>query len=343
MTLFLAGAMALVPILSNAQQSHILRVNNNPVLATTCQTCYTDLAVAIAAAQDGDTIHVEGSSNSYATADIQIAAQNLTIIGPGYKLSGTGANTGLQANTWPATIARKLKFIAGSQGAKIMGLRFNGGNSGVEVSQTDHITIERNFFDGPLINFPSVGVGVSDIIIAENIIQGIVQNNAQTINNLAIRNNLVVGTIDLNDPNDVMDNLSVVNNTFIGNNATQAVRNAQVAYNVFYSGTITGSSNTIHDNLITQALTGFPDNLVVQMGTQVGIPITPASDDGKWDIPANATYAPGGADEYGMFSGISPYRLSGIPNIPAIYALQSTLNASPGGTVQVTLSTRTNP
>src|SRR5690606_4687569 len=104
----------------------------------------------------------------------------------------------------------------------------------------------------------------------------------------------------------------------------------------------TGTNNTIHDNISAVALTGGDaSNAVVNMGNVYNLMV--GSDDSKYDILSTSPYNETGAQARGAFSGISPYRLSGIPNIPAIYALQSTLNTTPGGTVNVTLSTRSNP
>ncbi len=333
----IALCLGLTPFLL---QARILRVNNNAVLATNCVTCFSGssaLQNALSAAQDGDTIHVEGSSVAYGSGSV--AVPNLVIIGPGYKLSGAGSNPDLQANTWQATISGTLAFGAGSQGGTVMGIRFAGTNAALDITSTSNITVRRNFFELAEIN---MGGTTSGVLIAENYAYRITQSvNPQTINNLTVRNNVFTGTLSLNDAGDQMAGLIVTHNTFTST-GTQAVRDAEVAYNVFHQGTVSGSNNTVHDNLVTQVIPGFPDNLVVQM-TNVGIPLVGASDDGRWDIPDHPVYAPGGADEYGIFSGISPYRLSGIPPVPSIYALESTLNALPGGSVQVTLSTRANP
>ncbi|MBK9626317.1 MAG: hypothetical protein IPO56_01020 [Flavobacteriales bacterium] len=140
---------------------------------------------------------------------------------------------------------------------------------------------------------------------------------------------------------DVIDESGGTNNTF-SYNGNHALTNAEVSYNVFYQGNITGTNNTIHDNITAAAITGadLVSNPVVSMGNVFNLSV--GTDDSKYDILATSPYNEGGPNERGAFSGISPYRLSGIPNIPTIYTLQSTLNTSPGGSVEVTLSTRTN-
>jgi hypothetical protein len=97
----------------------------------------------------------------------------------------------------------------------------------------------------------------------------------------------------------------------------------------------------VHDNVSATALPAGTNNATVSMGNLYNL--NAGSDDTKWNITNGTTYDEPGANGRGMYSGANPYRPSGIPNIPSIYALQSTLNSQPGGTVQVTLSTRTNP
>ena len=50
-----------------------------------------------------------------------------------------------------------------------------------------------------------------------------------------------------------------------------------------------------------------------------------------------------GTTDAGIFGGATPYRLSGIPPVPTIYALTSPQGTTPAGNiVQINLSTRSN-
>lgn len=317
----------------------IRRVNNVAALATTCATCYQSLAVAIANANDGDTIHVEPSDIGY--GDVVIDKQ-LVIIGNGFKLGNDNSeNTGLQANTQTSRVT-SLTLNSGSDGTIVTGLDIQNGtyNSVVIFNTTSNILLWRNFILNGSIFFNDNSV-TSNITIAENYLYSITQTSGgvtNTITGLTIRNNFIAGQVNLNSANDILTNIVVSNNTFYSADV-QAVKNAEVANNVFYQGGVSDNNNTIHDNISAAALPPGTNNTVVTMGNVYNLS---GSDDGKWDILSSSPYDEAGSSPRGMFSGISPYHLSGVPNIPAIYGLQSTLNTSPGGTVNVTLSTRSN-
>lgn len=333
LTTFSCAALLLA---STTCHATILRVNHVAALATNCITCYQSLPVAIAAAIDGDTIHLEPSDQSYGDAVID---KQLVIIGAGFILgSELPWNAGLQANS-QTSIVNLITLNPGSEGTVITGLHFMDIIGGIKFYSTSNILVRRNFFDEDGIEFRSGSV--SDITLAENFFAANLTNEitANTIVNLTIRNNYISGLLHLSDAEDVITNLVVTNNTF-NNAGTQAVKNAEVANNVFYQGGVSDNNNTIHDNISAAALPPGTNNTVVTMGNVYNL--TVGSDDGKWNIISSSPYDEAGSSPRGMFSGISPYHLSGIPNVPAIYGLQSTLNTSPGGTVNVTLSTRSN-
>lgn len=330
-------------LLPFTMQARILRINHSATLGQ-CQDpslCFTGddaLQVAVAAAMPNDTLHIEPSDLNY--GDVIDLDKPLVFIGAGYLLGGATGNAGLQANAQTSKV-NLFQLIAGSEGTRIIGLHFELQFGGLELTNTSNIQILRNWFDNVNIDFPSNST-LSDIIIGENYLDGRIFEGqfAQTINNLTIRNNYMTGQIQLDESSDEIVNLVITNNTFNSSNA-HTVKNAEVAYNVFYVGTITGNNLTVHDNISATALPAGTNNAVVSMGTVYNL--TVGSDDTKWNILTASTYNETGASGRGMYSGISPYRPSGIANIPTIYALQSTLNTQPGGSVQVTLSTRTNP
>ena len=330
-------AMTLLAIVC---QARVIRVNSVPTFATSCADCYTSLPSAISAALDNDTIHLEPADANYGDATIN---KRLVIIGAGYLLGPNPSNPDLQANTQSSRVNLLTLNSNTSQGTVLMGLHFANQFGGLSISNTSNIRVLRNFFDDGLdIDFPSGGTGVSDILVAENLISGSVTHSqfAQVVTNLTIRNNIIATNLSFAEDADVITNLSVLNNTFLYN-GNHSLKNAEVAFNVFYQGNITGANNTIHDNISAIALTGGDaSNQVVNMGNVYNL--TLGTDDSKYDILPSSPFDEDEDDARGAFSGISPYRLSGIPNIPTIYTLQSTLNTVPGGSVEVTLSTRTN-
>jgi len=332
LTTFLTGALMLANITTHAR---IIRVNSVAAFATTCTDCYQTLATAYGAAQDDDTIHLEPADANYGDLTIQ---KRLVIIGAGYKLGAAPNNIGLQANSQTSKVNLLTLNNINSQGTVIMGLHFVDQFGGVTIANTSDITVSRCYFNSSLdIAFPNGGTGVSNILVAENFISGSITHNqfAQTITNLTIRNNIINGNLSFAEAADVIENLLVLNNTLLST-GNHALKNADVFY-----GNIAGSNNTVHDNISATSLVGGDaSNQVVNMGNVYNLLV--GTDDSKYDILAASPYNEGGAQGRGAFSGISPYRLSGIPNIPTIYSLQSTLNTTPGGTVNVTLSTKSN-
>jgi hypothetical protein len=333
----LTCALLLASLTSHAR---ILRVNSVAAFATTCADCFQTLSTAYNAAQDGDTLHLEPADANYGDLTIQ---KSLVIIGNGYMLGASPGNTGLQANSQSSMVNLITVDGPNAQGTQLIGLHFAGYGGGLVINNTSAIALVRCYFEGLNVRFNTGGNGVSNVLIAENYINGSITNSygSQSITNLTIRNNIISIVLDLNAADDEIENLLVLNNTFLldGNHG---LKNAEVAYNVFYQGNILGSNNTVHDNISTVALTGGDaSNNVVNMGNVYNLGV--GTDDSKYDILNASPYNETGAQPRGAFSGISPYRLSGIPNIPTIYSLQSTLNTTPGGTVNVTLSTRSNP
>lgn len=67
--------------------------------------------------------------------------------------------------------------------------------------------------------------------------------------------------------------------------------------------------------------------------------------DGKYALKAGSPAIGAGVSgiDAGIFGGATPYRLSGIPSVPTIYALTSPQGTTPvGNSVQINLSTRSN-
>ena len=346
---------ATVTLVANAE-ARILRVNRTMPYANcaNASTCFSDLALAVASSLSGDTIHIEASILPYTDPGqvLQIDQHPLVLIGPGYKLwIGTNDNLELQANTRTAVVQRML--ITGlASGTVICGLDFSnpggGGGAGLQIAGVSNITIRRNYFAGACpISFSGLNGDVCDsILVAGNYIDSDIRQIGaydNVITNLVIRNNYFSGLpFDLNDLGDDITGLMILNNTFgyAGSNEV-AVRDAIVEYNVFRNLDVPGAANNVVSYNLYDTGISFPSGMGNLPVSSWPVPTT-ATDDGRWDFPAHPTYAPVGADAYGMYGGADAYHLSGIPPIPTIYQLSSTVTTTPGGNVQVTLSTRSN-
>ncbi len=352
LTPFLSSAILL---LSNTAEARILRVNGNPQFATTGNFCYPSLEAAHSAANNGteptlvDTIHLEGYDGVY--AENLTITKRVVIIGPGFLHNNNNPthNHGLQYSAKTANV-RRINLDNGSGGTIIEGVRFaQSGNSpyGVVILNTNNVTIKRCWFSGNTrITFGltnNAATTATNITIAENFFEnsGVVTTSSpNTITNLTIRNNYFGGTIGLNGSNDTFSSIVIMNNT-LNASGTHGIRNATFTKNVLYQGTISDNNNTVMDNLATVVLPGDPGTIQVNMGNVYDLSI--GTFDGKWHISETSQFSIGGVDQYGMYSGDHPYVLSGIPAIPTIFSLSSTVTTHPGDdTIDLTIGTKSN-
>lgn len=98
-----------------AAQATILRVNNT----TGSGAPYSDLNAAIEAAQEGDTIMVDGSSTNY--GDVTIS-KTLVLIGPGY----WRVENGVIAEGASAAVVSKLTVVKDAKGTVVRGMNIEG-------------------------------------------------------------------------------------------------------------------------------------------------------------------------------------------------------------------------
>ena len=119
----------------------------------------------------------------------------------------------------------------------------------------------------------------------------------------------------------------VVNNVFQGqSNMSLTLNNTTFNNNIVNipSGTVTGSNNSMFNNLSASA------NLDTTSGNahhnQINVSMSSVfigtgSTDGQWKLKAGSPAIAAGlsGEDCGMFGGSDPYILSGIPTIPAIF------------------------
>ena len=134
------------------------------------------------------------------------------------------------------------------------------------------------------------------------------------------------------------------NNTFSAN--TLEADNAYIANNVFYNANLFTTNSVIKYNVANAGvLPAGSGNLNWQSNIIVGT----GSEDGKYMLkagsPALAAGEPIGGEtpDCGAFGTADPYRLSGIPPVPAVYMLDvPTSIPSNATTMSIKLSTRSN-
>jgi hypothetical protein len=303
----------------------------------------------------GDTIHLEASQIEYGITTVN---KQLVILGPGYYLNN---NAGLQKNSTSATL-KTITFDTGSQGSIIKGVRMSyTGNSADINIKTSNILIESCWVER-YIAFTASNTypPITNITIKKSFITRINNsNNAQPISNLTISNCYVANGIFLNDVNSPTS--GIILHCVIKTNGSSASRiNFSNSISEFYNNIIVNTSSTlnpieqnnngtpnIHDNIFTG---GFPtwlsggnnnSEILTTVFPSTGSPDSILNVNPIGTCPLCYTAYPG-TETFGIFGGADPYKLSGIPNIPAIYQLQSPLNVIQGTPTNVNISTRSN-
>lgn len=314
----------------------IWRVNNNGGVSAD----FTTLQAAHNGAAAGDTLHLEGSPDSYGGLT---CSKKLVIIGPGYYL---GENPNTQAVALPAYIGA-VNFNVGSEGSVIMGCDLNGSAIGVFASD---IVIRRNKFaqrNGATIDYycgavniyyqsNNSNLSVNNIIISQNF--GVeIQNTSRASTGILISNNYI-GWNGYGGDNTTSTAVNMHGNTIaiFQNNIFRRGRviayNSNFTNNIMLFGTFEGSGNLTANNMASGTQFGNAngnqqnvDMATVFVGAGSGI-----SSDGTWKLkvgsPAiGAGYGSTGGNpiDMGIFGGAFPYVLSGMPPIPSVYFFEN--------------------
>jgi hypothetical protein len=337
-------------IISVNASAKIWRVNNNAGIVadfTTFNAAATSVSVLA-----GDTIHIEPSATSYATGSFTLA-KRLVVIGVGYFLNPadvtTPGNTGLQV----ATQDSKLDFFriaSGANNSKFLGISINGS---VYFNGVSNISFEKVYFPaGPFFeNGTNDGVSFRKCFFNNGV--NISSAAAAVITNFVCENSIFyngayITTTQLSGSGNI-----VRNNSIVGGNAF-TLTNCYVANNIFGLGSqCTFTNCTIKNNLfqIAQTLPGTAtgNQLSVNManvyvgGTTGSLDSRTALKAGSPAIAAGLTVGAVVTPDCGAYGATDPYKLSGIPNIPSIYALTVPTAIPSGSTsMNVTFSTRNN-
>lgn len=329
-------SIAVLCLLMNMAFAGKYRVNNNGGGAH-----YTDIGTAITAASNGDTLYIEGSSLSYGTFVID---KRLVLIGPGFFLS---ENSMTQANPNPAIVA-SFSLHEGSGGSVIQGLTISG-----RLTVADsNIVITRNRFTTGDDHCIAINPNMTNCVISQNYIRNATGswNNYPTI----LFNNNVTGTIITNN---IILNTYGNGNCIVMSTGCQAqitnnvfdrnlnLVNSNVYNNIMVSGSTSFSVCNVQANIGNATQFGLPDNkqnIDMNLVFQNSFPST----DGKFQLindvsnPAKG-YGLGGID-CGPFGTNSPYRLSGLPPVPAVYFFWAEPTGTTSGGLPTSVKIKTN-
>lgn len=310
-----------------------LTLNN----ATPSAGQYTTWTSALAAASDGDTILIHGTTNNYYSLNV---TKRLTIIGPGHHPID-------KQNTQRAFCDNVL-FYTGSNGSKVIGIE--AGNMQTGNADVDSISIllcsiqDAVYFQQGNINYWLIegcyfGNGGQCI-----------RGQGQSVGDLVVRNNILNGSI-------YQMNGAFIGYNYFNNNiflaATpytfQYVNNCYVNSNIFYrAGIQNGYGNvgvTFNKNCSYQCQGGntFPNGVnyedvdplfVTSIGT--GAYFDYATD---YHLQATSTLINAGGDgtDLGVYGGYGDFDQNGIPHNPYIktFNITGSTSVNAGDPIQI--------
>ncbi len=306
------------------------RVNNTPESSAQ----FTTITDAYNAASDGDTIYVEGSASSY--SDGLSVIKKIIFIGPGYFLD---SNPETQANAFQASFSGSFSFEDGSAGSKVMGMHF----SGYIYVYTVDITIERNIFIYSAYVYLIAGYNLDDLKIINNYFAGEYYYTAiygiSIQGNLLIANNFFQAIINIGGTTN-FQSIVLINNVF---DADITANNAIISNNIMRSGLLTTTNSVISHNIANSTQFGNQNGNLenVDMNT-VFVGLIDNSADGQWQLAAGSPAIGAGenGEDCGIFGGSFPYKLSGLPAVPAIYHLDA--STVPTNTLNINIKTKSH-
>lgn len=307
--------MLIIISISLVSKATVYRVSN--VSGINVGSGFTSISAAQTAALAGDTLLVEGSVQNYGSITL---TKKLILIGTGYFLSG---NSQTQANLATSKLIG-LVFNSGCSGSIVCGFEING-NVDINIG---NITVKRNIVNGNIVVYGNSS-GINQVQIIQNYINGSVNGysyNNYNINNLNILNNYI------NNNSNLYSNTQgkMANNIFKANISSY---NFIYQNNIFYSLTtqIDSITNTFFNNISNSNFIPFNNNNKRNISmTNVFVSSIGNSTDGQYQLSATSPAKLAGNDslDCGMFGGLDPYVLSGIPEIPAIYELNVPINGT---------------
>lgn len=332
-TIILTGALLLA---SEVTQARVWRVNRDGYSAN-----YTGINALVTAINDvdsvqaGDTLHVEPSPNPYTGVTLD---RQLVILGPGYFLS-ENVTPQLQQNTWYAYV----DFIAIPNGISNNGTLISGIYAGNIVIGASDITIDRCRMTNVGIqqaNATADGITIKRCFVDDEFYQqyvgGATPNVA--ITNLLISNCYFGGPFTL-WPNQLGTVTQCVMNSNVSVHGQLFTRNIVRGGTTFQNNVnsiINMAANIFYNNPGTwlDDGTNHRNQDVTQFFPSTG------STDGKLNTTGLCSLC--ATHSIGMIYGTDPYDLSGIPNIPTIYALSAQPTVTQGEVLPVIISTRSN-
>lgn len=288
---------------------------------------------------DGDTVYVEGSADNYSVSTS--LTKRLIFFGPGYLLN---ENSGLQVLTLMATI-NSITLDSLASGSQFYGLRLNQIYAG---SSVDNIKIARCSLSVYSTGTAIPNTRMTGWEISQNMLNYVTFSTGFMLDGLVFRNNIVTqntnfgGGLNMLFRNNIFLGLNRIADAYVSNNYF-----ANINAPVFVNCTVRYNMSQYSSAPILAALPASAFNIVGRSLADVFV--NTGSADARYQLtatsPARGAGEPvnGVTPDIGAFGTGDPYRLSGIPQIPSVYAMSVPANVPSSATsMTVTLSTRSN-
>jgi hypothetical protein len=286
-----------VACMSMSTQAKILRVNNVSGMAP-----YQTIRAAVDAAQEGDTIMVDGSSVNYPNDTI---SKRIALIGPGYFLreNDIGVET--------VVPARINGLVIDAEGCTVAGMDIHDGKLWINAPKTIITRCKITGWTGVEFtkgadgcvfhqNYITCGIG-GNVAHPDNTYNHQFTNNIMIMKFTAIHNSYIAYNTSGHDT-------EVLNQFFSAGNIVE--RNMTEVY----EGTADG--NTYRDNYKVNRFYYSTDKQVLEKLS---------------DVPDEVMA------QYGAFAGDDPYVISGIPAGPVIERLTVPVSVEEGSKLNVTI------
>lgn len=323
----------------------IWRINN--LTGSAADFSSFDACIANASVQNGDTVYLEPSPTAYTNS--VLINKRLVFVGTGYFLSGTDANSGLQANTQGAIMNASLRFDSLASGSVFLGFDLGSQNLWLDP-RADSIRFERCRFGSISYNIaaPNIHNRARNLVFNKCYFSGVSTIAHFYFDNLEVTNCIITSTFSFG-PTNVASAL-VRNNLFFSG---ITIANAYFANNICLNigaGSFNVSASVIRNNIaeFSGVLPTGDGNIGGIAQSNLFVTATGNSTDGRWRLRSGSPALGAGetvggvTPDCGPFGTPDPYRLSGIPQVPTIYSLSVPTSVPVGQPLNITISTRSN-
>ena len=314
---------------------------------------YATPALAVAACAVGDSLYVYGSGWSI---DV---TKRLVIIGTGYYYApNTPSNTNFNANlqNYNAYTGAAIQLFDGSSSSIITGIVGYVYCNASHINPINNVRISNCYWNGAPIMYKAGmiydGWEISKCMIISGSI-GLGASGTSKVTNFKFLNNILqsaeLSFTNVPGQTGIIENCSFYSYYAYQNNLNGA--NLLIQNCIYVSPQLINYNNTVFNNCVfdynpSPGIVGSSNiTSAIQSNIFVGLPTQgTASNDGRWALKAGSPALGAGVAgiDCGAFGGVNPYKLSGIPAIPAFIKLTAPGTAANTNPYTLTFSVKAN-